>query len=936
MATIPSQIRRLYEFGPFRLDPQKRLLTKESEPVSLTPKVVETLILLVENRGRVVSKDELMKTLWPDSFVEESNLSQNIFVLRKALGDSQDKRYILTVPGRGYQFTGEVHEVGDHQEEALVVESRSRAEVLVTQTETHSAWVWIGITIISATLFGAGLLSYRARHRDNSVKNSSTPASSVKLRRSVAILDFRNLTHRPDDEWLSTALAEMLRTDLAAGDQLRMVPGDQISQAGHDALPTSSAMLSKESLLRLRTNLETDYVALGDYTVLGEGSQSQVRLDFRLQDTNAGEVIVQDSVRGKESDLFSLILQAGSQMREHLTVARTSTEQEEQVRASLPANPKAARLYAEGLAKLREFEAKIAVDLLGQAVAADSKSAQAHAALGLAWQALGYALKAKDETQKALALSKNLRSEDQLAIEGQYRRFNHEWPRAIEIYKTLTDLYTDNIIYFLQLAQTQQDAGMGKDGIATIQSARKLPPPLGDDPRLDIIEAQTLIDLSEFKQAQAITTTAIEKAKQQHARLVLAQALRSDSSASLWQGENDRARADVAEAKVLFAAAGDLRSSAGAVYMGGRIAYEEGKFEEARKHYAEALVVYRQVGNPQLIGRATEMIGNVDYDEGKLIEGKHEYERALVMYREINSRIDITSALGNLANTADALGDLANAEKMQQEVLSLFREINDQRGAGSTLANLGNVQEEEGKLAEAEKNFQLSLELNRKINYKSGVSYPLVGLADVAYRRDDLKAAHDWAQQGLSLREEIKASNEAEYSRFQLAQITLEQGQTVEAEKLAAEAVHNLEKADVPEISATANAMLAIALLANGKVTEARAAAQRGLTLAAKTPEAPPGFDTLYAAARVDMAEGKLSEAKNKLTSVMAQANKNGYLPYEFDVRLALAEIALKSGPTATAKTQLQSLEKDARNKGFLLIARKAAALNAKSVARLN
>jgi len=85
MVTKPSQINHLYEFGPFRLDPQRRLLTRGADPVPLTPKVIETLVVLIENRERVVSKDDLMKMLWPDSFVEESNLSQNVFVLRRAL-----------------------------------------------------------------------------------------------------------------------------------------------------------------------------------------------------------------------------------------------------------------------------------------------------------------------------------------------------------------------------------------------------------------------------------------------------------------------------------------------------------------------------------------------------------------------------------------------------------------------------------------------------------------------------------------------------------------------------------------------------------------------------------------------------------------------------------------------------------------------------------
>src|SRR5436309_3517454 len=138
MATPSGQMNRLYEFGPFRLDPHKRLLLKGNEPVSLTPKVIETLILLVENHDRVLSKEELMKTLWPDSFVEESNLTQNIFVLRKALGDSQEKRFILTVPGRGYQFIAILREIGEQSEK----EAPAGSQVSVISPKTNSARQW--------------------------------------------------------------------------------------------------------------------------------------------------------------------------------------------------------------------------------------------------------------------------------------------------------------------------------------------------------------------------------------------------------------------------------------------------------------------------------------------------------------------------------------------------------------------------------------------------------------------------------------------------------------------------------------------------------------------------------------------------------------------------------------------------------------------------
>jgi len=92
----------VYEFDCFHLDPQERLLLQNGSPVPLTPKVFDTLVLLVRNRGHLLLKDELMNFLWPDSFVEEANLSQNVSILRRTLGEKpHQQRYIATVPGKG-------------------------------------------------------------------------------------------------------------------------------------------------------------------------------------------------------------------------------------------------------------------------------------------------------------------------------------------------------------------------------------------------------------------------------------------------------------------------------------------------------------------------------------------------------------------------------------------------------------------------------------------------------------------------------------------------------------------------------------------------------------------------------------------------------------------------------------------------------------------
>src|SRR5262245_43505688 len=106
-----KQRRHFYEFGPFRLDAAERRLLQGGNVIPLTSKVFDTLLVLVENSGRALEKEELLKKLWPDAFVDEGNLAQNISILRKALGDSTgDARYIETIPRRGYRFIAEVRE----------------------------------------------------------------------------------------------------------------------------------------------------------------------------------------------------------------------------------------------------------------------------------------------------------------------------------------------------------------------------------------------------------------------------------------------------------------------------------------------------------------------------------------------------------------------------------------------------------------------------------------------------------------------------------------------------------------------------------------------------------------------------------------------------------------------------------------------------------
>jgi pimeloyl-ACP methyl ester carboxylesterase/DNA-binding winged helix-turn-helix (wHTH) protein len=128
--------KNFYLFDGFRVDVSERLLFRENREVPLTPKVFDTLLVLLENSSHVLTKKELMEKVWPDSFVEENNLAQNISILRKALGAGKEgEHYIQTVPKRGYRFVADVSSTGDEEEETVIVRERMRARIVVERSD---------------------------------------------------------------------------------------------------------------------------------------------------------------------------------------------------------------------------------------------------------------------------------------------------------------------------------------------------------------------------------------------------------------------------------------------------------------------------------------------------------------------------------------------------------------------------------------------------------------------------------------------------------------------------------------------------------------------------------------------------------------------------------------------------------------------------------
>jgi DNA-binding winged helix-turn-helix (wHTH) protein/TolB-like protein/Flp pilus assembly protein TadD len=230
--------KQIYEFGPFRLDPAEHILLREGKLVSLTPKAFETLAVLVENNGHLIEKEELIRRVWPDTIVEEGNLNNVIYMLRKALGhESDDGKYIETISKRGYRFVAEVRKApeGPQAEAELIAthalslsgESSGASALSVAPSFSPSVVLprsWRArpnFILVAAGLFVCVLASVLFFvWRSNRTLDPSAPATASSPLRSVAVLPFRVLSAEKGDEYLSLGLADALITSLSHTRQL--------------------------------------------------------------------------------------------------------------------------------------------------------------------------------------------------------------------------------------------------------------------------------------------------------------------------------------------------------------------------------------------------------------------------------------------------------------------------------------------------------------------------------------------------------------------------------------------------------------------------------------------------------------------------------------------------------------------------------------------
>jgi DNA-binding winged helix-turn-helix (wHTH) protein/TolB-like protein/Tfp pilus assembly protein PilF len=441
------QIKRVYEFGQFRLDAQEGVLLKDDRSVPLTPKAFDLLVLLVENRGHLVLKEEIMSRLWPESFVEEVNVNRNISTLRRALADSPtDPAYIETVPKRGYRFVAAAVEV-PADEAGLILERRTSAEIITEEeeiTETGGPGtdeVFEPATLPISMAARTGLISRLRQHAGLlsaaimlalfaaavylSVGQLGRAATTARVK-SIAVLPFKDMG-ATGDEHVGLGLADVLITRLGNLKAVTVRPTSAVLKfEGQEQESTAAGkLLGVDAVLEGSIYQSHDQIRV-TARLVRVSDQSPI-WSGQFDDKAKDMLVVQNAIAGQVAEALALNLSAG----EKAALARPAGE-----------NADAYQLYVKGRYywNKRSWQGMVQAGyFFRRAIERDPNFALAY--LGLADQLATEPgnPEANVALDKALALDPNLG--EAYATMGFIQMFHQwDWPKAEESFKRAIEL----------------------------------------------------------------------------------------------------------------------------------------------------------------------------------------------------------------------------------------------------------------------------------------------------------------------------------------------------------------------------------------------------------------------------------------------------------------------------------------------------------------
>ena len=377
-----QKMKHLYEFGPFRVDPEKELLLRDGETVAITPKTFQILLVLMRHSKEIVTKEDMLKTVWPDTFVEEANLTRNIFLLRKALGETpQDHQYVVTVPGRGYRFAEEVQLVPE-RELSIVAASHAKVEVEVKETRD---WRWFALAGVLLVTIAAGAFRWFVH-----------PSPVLTEKDTVVLADFANSTGDPvfDD-----TLREGMAVQLEQSPYLTVLSDQRIQQTLRLMAEPAGTRLSPEIAWDICERTRSAAVADGSIHSLG----THYVLALRARNCRTGDMLDEEQAEaGRKEDALKALDQMASRFRTHVGESIRTVEQhdiplEEATTPSL----EALKAFSSGRKVMLTAGDAASIPFYKRALELDPNFVLAYAWLGVAYTSMGEPDVAAGYTRKA-------------------------------------------------------------------------------------------------------------------------------------------------------------------------------------------------------------------------------------------------------------------------------------------------------------------------------------------------------------------------------------------------------------------------------------------------------------------------------------------------------------------------------------------------------
>jgi serine/threonine protein kinase len=588
------------------------------------------------------------------------------------------------------------------------------------------------LAVACAALVVAGAAAWRL---------ADASPDAAEGRRSVAIVGFKNLSLRSDTAWLSSALSESLTVDLAAGERLRTISGEDVARARSELALSDAEGYSADTLRHVRDVTGADLVVVGSYLAFGADKHERLQLTVRVQDTRSGATVVRISDGATIAEVLELVHRDAERLRSGIGIESAPPIDGRAALAALPAGSEALQRFSAGLAKQRELDAQSARVLFEQAAALEPANAMIHAQLAEALLSLGYDRDAKAEIQRAAALASALPAAGRTLISARAYEIARDWDRAIAAYRALADEHPDELEYRLRLAKVLTKSNRGTEALSTIAELRLQPFVDASDPRLDLAEATAAEATGDFLRAERAARRAASRAEATGATRLLAHGHLALAHALAFEGKPDEAIARAREAKLTFVLTGDKDHEARALGIEAYALNERGDVEEAEQINARVLALQREMGDRKNAATMLLNIALIATNRGQLDRAQQLTLEALDDARAIGDRRLEALALVRLAGNAAVAGDPATAIARADEAMAV-RAPDDLRNYYFALECRGAAEAMMGRLDDARAHLEQAVAVAHRLGARADASGDLVFVASIRIDAADLAGAH--------------------------------------------------------------------------------------------------------------------------------------------------------------------------------------------------